>query len=84
MHITQSHWFLSISNLNVWYAARVSITRIDHKKMGNDLEIKCVSFKVTFFLLAYESGHFMQEESTYHHYFPLPVDFFVTTSHHLC
>ena len=28
---------------NVRYAARVSITRINHKKMGNDLVIKCVS-----------------------------------------
>ena len=28
---------------NARYAARVSITRINHRKMGNDLVIKCIS-----------------------------------------
>ena len=35
--------FLSILNLNVRYATKVSTTRIDHKETEIDLEIKCIS-----------------------------------------
>ena len=32
------------SNLNARYTTRIFTTGINHKEMGNDLEIKCVSY----------------------------------------